>query len=208
MATRTRTSTPKAGSSDDDKPQLFFATRDELRAWLFEHHATSTGAWVVTTKRAAGGAISWNDVVEEVLCFGWIDSLPRALDEQRTMLRITPRKPNSAWSAKNKAHVESLVARGLMHEAGLALVAAAKARGTWTLLDDASALLVPADLDAALAAMPPARAHFDAFPPSARRGILEWLSLAKRKETRAARVSEIARLAEKNLRANAWPRAR
>jgi uncharacterized protein YdeI (YjbR/CyaY-like superfamily) len=195
-----------ADRSDDGKPQVVVDSRAALRAWLLEHHATSSGAWIVTTKRSAGGTVAWDDIVEEALCFGWIDSLPKKLDERRTMLRLTPRKPRSAWSAKNKGHVESLLARGLMHEAGLAVVEDAKVRGTWNVLDDASALVVPDDLAVALAAHPAARAHFDAFPRSARRGILEWLTAAKRPATRAARVDEIARLAQENRRANSWPR--
>jgi uncharacterized protein YdeI (YjbR/CyaY-like superfamily) len=123
------------------------------------------------------------------------------------MLRITPRKPSSAWSAKNKVHIASLIERGLMHSAGLAAVDAAKASGTWTLLDEASALVVPADLEEAMSAVPAARGHWDAFPPSARRAILEWLSLAKRPQTRVARVADIARLAGENRRANEWKRA-
>jgi uncharacterized protein YdeI (YjbR/CyaY-like superfamily) len=150
--------------------------------------------------------VTWTDIVEEALCFGWIDSLPRALDETRTMLRLTPRRAASGWSARNKGLVEGLLRQGLMHASGIAAVDAAKARGTWTVLDTASALVIPDDLAAALADAPPARAHFDAFPTSSRRGILEWLSLARRPATRASRIAEIARLARENKRANSWPR--
>ena len=136
----------------------------------------------------------------------WIDSLPRAVDDTHTMVRLTPRKASSAWSARNKAHIEVLRAQGLMHASGLAAIEAARARGTWALLDEASERIVPDDLAAALAALPPARAHFDAFPPSAQRAILEWLSLAKRPATRAARIAQIAEQARENKRANAWPR--
>jgi uncharacterized protein YdeI (YjbR/CyaY-like superfamily) len=191
---------------DADKPELIIESRAQLRAWLHEHHATSTGVWIVTTKRAAGGTVAWDDIVQEALCVGWIDSLPRTLDDTRTMLRLTPRKVSSAWSARNKAHVEVLLAQGMMHPAGLAAIEAARARGTWTALDEASARVVPDDLAAALDALPPARTHFEAFPPSAQRGILEWLSLAKRPATRAARIAEIAQLARENKRANSWPR--
>jgi uncharacterized protein YdeI (YjbR/CyaY-like superfamily) len=195
-----------AKAAPEELPRLVVTSRAELRAWLSEHHATSPGVWLVTTKKSAGGVVAWNDVVEEVLCFGWIDSLPRALDEVRTMLRLTPRRASSAWSGKNKGHVEALMAQGLMQAAGLAAVEAAKASGSWFVLDTASALIVPDDLATALAALPRAREHFDAFPPSARRGILEWLSLAKRPATRAARVQSIAQAAQENRRANAWPR--
>ncbi|MDX2088829.1 MAG: YdeI/OmpD-associated family protein [Kofleriaceae bacterium] len=187
-------------------PRVEVATRAELRAWLRAHHADGGGAWIVTRKRDAGGTLGWNDIVEEALCFGWIDSLPRKLDDQRSMLLVTPRKPGSAWSAKNKRHVEDLERRGLMQAAGRAVVADARARGTWSALDEVSALVVPPDLEAALAARSPARRHWDAFPPSVRRGILEWISQAKRASTRARRVDETARLARDNVRANQWPR--
>jgi uncharacterized protein YdeI (YjbR/CyaY-like superfamily) len=189
-----------------DYPQLEVATRDELRRWLEAHHDRSTGVWVVTRKRAAGGQVAWNDVVEEALCFGWVDSLPRKLDAERSMLLVTPRKPKSRWSAKNKAHVADLERRGLMRSAGRAAVAAAKASGTWTALDAVAALVEPDDLVAALAARRGARKNWDGFPASVRRGILEWILAARRPETRAARIAETARLAARNERANQWPR--
>ena len=184
--------------------QLPVASRQELRDWLAANHSTSTGIWVVTHKVSAGGTVRWNDVVEEVLCFGWVDSLPRKLDADRSMLLITPRKPKSNWSAKNKAHVADLEKRGLMQPAGRAAVALSKNNGTWAALDAVSALQVPPDLQAAFKAFSGAEAYWNAFPPSIRRGILEWIAAAKRPETRAARVEETARLAAQNIRANQW----
>lgn len=189
-------------------PRVDVASRAALRGWLRAKHASSPGAWVVTSKRSAGGTVAWNDVVEEALCFGWVDSLPRKLDDERSMLLVTPRKPKSKWSARNKRHVADLERRGLMRAAGRAVVEAARRNGTWNALDAVSALVEPKDLAAALAARPSARRHWDAFPPSTRRGILEWIDAARRAETRAARVEETARLAGENLRANQWPRAR
>lgn len=185
-----------------DYPDVEFSSRAEMRAWLRKNHRTSPGAWFVTRKVSAGGTIAWNDLVEEVLCFGWVDSLPRKVDAERTKILVTPRRPTSKWSAKNKAHIADLEARGLLHESGRAVVEAARASGTWTALDRVSALVVPDDLKKALAAFPSAARNFHAFPPSARRGILEWLDGAKRPETRARRVEETARLAEENRRAN------
>jgi uncharacterized protein YdeI (YjbR/CyaY-like superfamily) len=135
---------------------------------------------------------------------GWIDSLPRKLDDERTMLLVTPRRPTSRWSAKNQAHVAALEARGLMLPAGRAAVERARANGAWDALAAVSALEVPADLAAALGARGAARSHWDAFPPSVRRGILEWIASAVRPSTRAARVEETARLAAENVRANQW----
>ena len=112
--------------------------------------------------------------------------------------------PRSEWSAKNQAHVADLERRSLMQPAGAAAVALARRNGTWDALDAVSALVIPADLAKALAAHPPATTSWNAFPPSARRGILEWIENARRAETRAARVEETARLAKENRRANQW----
>lgn len=180
-------------------------TRAAWRAWLAEHHAGSTGVWLVTAKKATGEPrVEYEDAVEEALCFGWIDSVARTLDDTRSMLRFSPRKPGSGWSRPNKQRIERLAVAGLMTPAGQARIDAAKADGSWTKLDAVENLEVPEDLAEACAAYPHARAHFDAFPRSARRGILEWIAQAKRPETRAKRVAETARLAESNYRANQW----
>jgi uncharacterized protein YdeI (YjbR/CyaY-like superfamily) len=184
--------------------QVEIRTRGELRAWLMDNHTQAQGIWVVTYKRAAGGIVAWNDIVEEALCFGWIDSLPRKLDERRTMLRLTPRSPKSKWSAKNKLHVEALERNGQMHTAGKSVVEAARASGTWDALNALSLLKIPADLEQALEDRPGARMHWDSFPPSTRRGVLEWIEGAKKPETRRVRVEETADLAARGLRANQW----
>lgn len=180
-------------------------SRGQWRRWLEEHHATSRGIWLVTWKKQSGGPhLPWDDVVEEALAFGWVDSLPRKLDDRRSMLLVTPRKPASNWSRVNKERVARLVEAGLMAPAGLAVVEAAKASGTWTALDDVENLVEPDDLRTALDADPEARRQWDAFPRSARRGILEWLLTAKTAPTRAKRVQETARLAARGERANQW----
>ncbi|MBP2458384.1 uncharacterized protein YdeI (YjbR/CyaY-like superfamily) [Clavibacter michiganensis] len=120
------------------------------------------------------------------------------------MLYFTPRKPTSAWSRPNKQRVDRLRAEGLMLPAGEAVIAAAVANGAWTLLDEVEDLIVPPDLVEALARHPQARRNWDAFPPSARRGILEWIVQARRPETRERRVRETARLAGQGERAARW----
>ncbi|MDW8311445.1 MAG: YdeI/OmpD-associated family protein [Burkholderiales bacterium] len=151
--------------------------------------------------------VDYEEAVEEALCFGWIDSKPRSLDAERSMLWFAPRKPGSGWSRANKARIERLLAAGLMHPAGLATVERARADGSWSRLDQVEALELPVDLVTALAAHPAARAHWDAFPRSAKRAILEWIASAKKPETRARRIEETARLAARNERANRWQRA-
>ena len=134
----------------------------------------------MTWKKAAGARhVPYSDVVDEALCFGWIDSLPRKLDADRTMVRLSPRKPGSAWSAVNKTKIERLLADGRMTNAGLAAIDRAKADGSWSLLDSIATLSPPPDLAKALAADPAAKLNFDAFPPSVRRAILEWITQAK-----------------------------
>jgi uncharacterized protein YdeI (YjbR/CyaY-like superfamily) len=146
----------------------------------------------------------YEESVEEALCFGWIDSKPNKLDDERTMLWFAPRKPRTGWSRPNKARIDRMLEAGLMHPAGLAKIEQAKADGSWTSLDAIEALELPADLVAAFAAYPSAEQNFLAFPRSAKRGILEWIHTAKKPETRAARVAETARLASVNERANQW----
>ncbi len=159
--------------------------------------------WLVTWKKASGDRhVPYGDIVDEALCFGWIDSLPRKLDAARSMLLLSPRKRGSAWSAVNKARLERLAAAGLIHPAGQAAIDAARADGSWSRLDAVDALVVPPDLEDAFAARPGAAENFGRFPPSARRGILEWIVQARRPETRHRRVTETADLAQRNIRAN------
>lgn len=177
-------------------------TRAEWRAWLQEHHATSPGVWLIHWRTSSGRRrLRYDDIVEEALCFGWIDSRMRRLDDDRSMIAMTPRRPASVWARSNKDRIERLTAEGRMAEAGLRTVSAAKANGSWHALDDVDALLVPDDLAAALAADERARRHFDAFPPSARRMILHWIGSARRVQTRQRRIAETVRLAAADTRA-------
>jgi uncharacterized protein YdeI (YjbR/CyaY-like superfamily) len=180
-------------------------TRAEWRAWLAAHHNRDEGVWMIFFKKATGKPfVTYDDAVEEALCFGWVDSKPNKLDTERSMLWFAPRKGRSGWSNPNKDRVERMTAAGLMIPAGLAKVNAAKADGTWTMLDAVEALEIPPDLANALKLYPAAKENFEAFPRSAKRGILEWILQAKRAETRTKRIEETARLASENIRANQW----
>jgi uncharacterized protein YdeI (YjbR/CyaY-like superfamily) len=181
-------------------------TRAAWRQWLTQHQGRTDGVWLITFKVGTGKPrISYDESVEEALCFGWVDSKPRKLDDERSMLWFAPRKLRSGWSKPNKERVGRLLAAGLMVPAGLAKVAAAQKDGSWFALDAVEALEIPDDLRLALQALPPAAINFDAFPRSAKRGILEWIQNAKRAPTRAARIEETTRLAARNERANQWP---
>jgi uncharacterized protein YdeI (YjbR/CyaY-like superfamily) len=176
-------------------------SRAQWRAWLKKHHTRTTGIWLVTYKKhVTGKYLSFADLVQQALCFGWIDSLPRKLDADRTMHYLSPRKPKSMWSAVNKRHVEELVAKGLMTAAGLRKIEAAKADGSWDTLNAVDALEMPTDLKKALAKDKTAKKHFDAFPPSARKFILYWVGSAKTATTRTKRIEETVRCAALNIR--------
>jgi uncharacterized protein YdeI (YjbR/CyaY-like superfamily) len=180
-------------------------TRTEWRAWLEQNHQRPEGVWLISFKKATGKQqFGYDEAVEEALCFGWVDSKPNKLDEERSMLWFAPRKAKSGWSKPNQQRVEKLIQAGLMMPAGLAKVEAAKQDGSWSFLDAIEALEIPEDLGVALADNATAQQHFEAFPRSVKRGILEWIISAKKPETRAKRIAETVSLAEKNIRANQW----
>jgi uncharacterized protein YdeI (YjbR/CyaY-like superfamily) len=180
-------------------------TRAQWRSWLAAHVDDEQGVWLVSWKKATGKPfVRYDEVVEEALCFGWVDSKPATLDDERAMLWIAPRKKGSAWSRPNKERVHRLTVAGLMSERGLAAVARAQQDRTWSALDEVEDPVEPDDLRAALDADPAARTAWDAFPRSAKRGILEWIVQAKKPETRQARVSTTVAEAHEGRRANQW----
>lgn len=179
------------------------ASRAEWRQWLADHHASASGVWLVYCKKASGQpTVTYAEAVEEALCFGWIDSLPRKLDADRTQLLFTPRQPRSGWSKVNKERLVCLEAAGLLMPAGLLAIARARQNGAWASLDAAEAGTIPADLAAALATDEGAARRFGAFSLSARKMILTWVLGAKQPATRARRVAETVRLAALGKRAN------
>ena len=182
-------------------------SRTAWRTWLAQHHGRDGGVWLVRTKKAADGpTLSTDEVVEEAIAFGWIDSIPKKLDAERWMLWVAPRQAGSNWSRLSKERAKRMQKAGQMTEAGQAAIDRAKADGSWSALDDVENLVVPPDLAAELAARPPAPDEWEAFPPSTKRGILEWILNAKRQATRERRIEETARLAQQGKRANQWPR--
>ncbi len=178
-------------------------TLADWRAWLEANHTRPDGIWLITYRRASSKAtFTYEQAVEEALCYGWIDGHTKTLDEERGMQWYAPRRAGSVWARSNKERVARLIADGRMTPAGQAKIDAAQADGTWALWDSVDSLAVPDDLAAALAGYPDARANFDAFPRSARHAILGWIATAKRPETRAKRIAKTARLAQDNVRAN------
>lgn len=180
-------------------------SRQEWRSWLKANHDRPSGIWVINWRKGSGHEpLSYEDIVGQALCFGWVDSKTRKLDESRTMLWVAPRRPGSGWSRPNKERVARVEASKQMTAAGRRVIDAAKADGSWSMLDDVENLIVPDDLATAFANYPPAAAEWKTFPRSAKRGILEWIVQAKRPETRAKRIDETARRASNGERANQW----
>jgi uncharacterized protein YdeI (YjbR/CyaY-like superfamily) len=194
--------TGAASDGFDEAPQVHADDRATWRAWLEANHATARGAWLVTWRPRSGRvSLDYEAAVEEALCFGWVDSTGGRVDDERGKLYFAPRKPRSVWAASNKARVARLIAERRMAPAGLAAIERAKANGSWETLDAVERLEVPEDLAAALDIRPPAAVNFAAFPPSARKMLLGRVALARRPETRAARITEIAEAAARNERA-------
>jgi len=185
-----------------DYQRVPIESRAELRAWLEANHATTESIWLVMFKKhVAGKYVSRDDVVEEALCFGWIDSLTRKLDADRMMVLLSPRRPGSRWSRLNKQRVEKLLADDLMAPPGLAAIERAKEDGSWTIFDEIEDLIIPSDLAAELAGNEMAARNFHAFNDSSKKAILWWIKSAKRAATRQRRIADTVRLAEHNVRA-------
>lgn len=184
----------------DNLERLQINSPDELHRWLLEHHDQEDGVWLVTfKKRHADRYVSRDQVLDELVSFGWTDGVRRKLDEDRTMQLISPRRVQY-WAKTYKDRAAALIAAGRMHEAGLRSIEQSKEAGLWDFMEDVDALVVPDDLDAALAAHPPARSNFHAFPDSTKRNTLRWIKLAKTAGTRTKRVEETARRAARKER--------
>ena len=192
----------------DDLPRREFRSRDELRTWLQQNGQRESSFWLVTYKKHVSEYyLRYGEVVEELLCFGWVDGRSRRVDDDRTSLLVAPRKAGSTWSAPNKERVARLTEEGLMTAAGQQKIDEARKDGSWSYLDDIDRLTVPADLDDALNRNVKARRNFDGFNDSAKKVILLWIKTARRETTRSKRISETVRLAAKNVKA-AHPEAK
>lgn len=172
--------------------ELVVADAAALRAWLLAHHASSPGVWLALTKK--GGTVTtltWQQAVDEALCVGWIDGQARRRDDQTSSIRLTPRRPRSIWSQRNVDNVARLEAEGRVLPAGRAAVDAAKADGRWAAAyAPQSEAEVPADLLAAIAAVPAAQAMFDVLTRTNRFALAFRLGSVTRAETRARRIQQ------------------
>lgn len=182
----------------DDFEKVEVKSTAALRQWLEENHTQDDSVWLVTYKKHTGDPyISTSQVLDELLCFGWIDGIRRKLDDNRTMQLISPRKTQH-WAKSYKDRIAKLETEGRMHPAGIKVVEEGKANGLWNFMDDVDALIIPDDLEAALTATPPAFTNFDTAAPSYKRNVLRWIKLAKTEKTRAKRIAKTVDFAERN----------
>lgn len=177
------------------------ANREEWRNWLMQYHLSKASVWLICYKKKSNRpSLSWSDAVEEALCFGWIDSVRRPIDEDKFMQFFGKRKARGTWSKVNKKKIERLIQGGQMMPAGYQSIEAAKLNGSWTILDKVEELHIPPDLEEAFSSLPGSGEFFSGLSKSARKAILQWLVLAKLPATRQKRIYEIAELAAQQLK--------
>lgn len=190
-------------------PTFYAKNQAAWRKWLEKNHAIEKAVWLIIYKKESGTpSVYYPEAVDEALCFGWIDSKPNKRDEHSYYQFFSQRKPKSNWSAVNKKKVEKLLAENKIAPAGLAMIELAKKTGTWTALDKISSLEMPEALKKALSKNKIAKRYFDAFPPSTKKGIYEWIQNAKTPTTLAKRVAETVSKAAENIRANQYVKLR
>ncbi len=176
-------------------------SRTDWRNWLVKNQKSRQSVWLLFHKKnSKKDSISWSEAVEEALCFGWIDSKRKTIDEYSYRQYFSIRKPKSTWSKVNKEKVIDLTEKGLMTKSGLQCIEIAKQNGSWTILDDIEQLIIPNDLKEALTSKRSALDYFEKLSKSSKKLLLYWVSSAKRPETRIKRISEISERAEKGLK--------
>ncbi|MGB3407422.1 MAG: YdeI/OmpD-associated family protein [Jannaschia sp.] len=186
-----------------DRETVTVASRADLRGWLETNHRRRDAIWLATYKKHHPDHFPWIEAVEELLCWGWVDAVTRRVDGDRSAHLVAPRKATSAWSAVNRALVETARASGAMTAAGEAVIATAMANGQWTFLDDVEAGIVPGDLARALGDLRPV---WDGWPRSVTRGMLEWLKTARTDATRSKRLADIVENAARGQRPSIFRR--
>lgn len=186
----------------EEKEHLYFKNAQEWREWLHNNHHSSTGVYLIFYKVTSEvESMRWEEAVQVAICYGWIDSTVKKLDDERRRQMFTPRKDKSVWSKLNKTYIEKLIAENLMHESGLRKIEIAKHNGSWESLDQVENHIMPEDLKLAFDENPVAFNNYNNFSPSYRKSYLYWLNQAKRTETRKVRITEIISLCEKNIKA-------
>ncbi len=181
------------------KPELYFKNDQEWRSWLHDNYHQSEGIYLIFYKvESKKPSMRWEEAVKVALCYGWIDSTVKKLDDERRRQYFCPRKPKSVWSRVNKNYIIDLVKNDLMHQSGLEVIKIAKENGSWTSLDDVENGVLPEDLQKAFNQHPKAFENYQSFAKGYRKSYLYWLNQAKRQETRDKRITEIIALCKAN----------
>ncbi|MGL2965761.1 YdeI/OmpD-associated family protein [Flavobacterium sp. XGLA_31] len=185
----------------EDKEHLYFKNAAEWREWLHDNHHVSKGVYLIFYRvDSQYESMRWEEAVQVAICYGWIDSTVKRLDDERRKQMFTPRKDKSVWSKLNKTYIEKLIAEDLMHESGLRKIEIAKQNGSWESLDHVEDLVVPKDLEVEFLKNKTAYDNYTNFSKTYRKSYLYWLNQAKRPETRAIRIAEIVKLCEQNIK--------
>jgi uncharacterized protein YdeI (YjbR/CyaY-like superfamily) len=190
---------------ENKRTEYYPKNKEAWRNWLQKNHVNKHHVWLIIYKKDSGKpSVTYNEVVEEALCFGWIDSKPNKRDDESYFLFIAARKPKSGWSAVNKKRIEKLLQQNKIEAVGMKKIEDAKKDGSWILLDKIEALEMPAALKKAFAKNKPALQNFLAFPTGVKKQTYQWIISAKSETTLQKRLDETVTLAEKNIRANQW----
>ncbi|MFB5946453.1 YdeI/OmpD-associated family protein [Albibacterium profundi] len=183
----------------EDREVIHVNTRAEWRQWLAQNHQSKQSVWLVCNNQKSNlPVIPWGELVEEALCFGWIDSTRKTIDEFSFKQLFSKRKRKSTWSKVNKEKVQELIDNGLMTESGYGSIKNAKLNGSWTILDEVEELIIPPDLEKAFESYTGSKDYFISLSKSVRKMMLQWIVLAKRPETRQKRIDEVAECAGQN----------
>jgi len=175
--------------------------KKDWRKWLELNHNKKEAVWLIFyKKKSPNHNLSWSESVDEALCFGWIDSTIRTIDSEKYKQYFSKRKAKSNWSKINKDKVKTLIDQGLMKEEGFKSIEIAKENGSWAILDDVEALVIPEDLKEGFSNYKGSIEYFGSLSESAKKILLYWVVSAKRKETRKKRILEIVENASNNLK--------
>jgi uncharacterized protein YdeI (YjbR/CyaY-like superfamily) len=180
--------------------ELHFANRRDWRSWLEKNNETKREAWLIFYKKHTGKPnVTYDEAVEEALCFGWIDSIIKRIDHEKFARKFTHRKPNSNWSESNKKRAQKMIAQGRMTKAGLELINGAKQHGKWNRNSlPKKEYPVPQYVKHALRSNEKALANFNKLAPSYRRQYVAWVDSAKKEKTRRKRLVEVIGVLERN----------
>ena len=179
--------------SKQEIEQFYPETKQQWRKWLKKNHISKNAVWLIYYKKNTGKpTLNWSDAVDEALCFGWIDSKAETIDKDSFRQYFCKRKPSSTWSKINKQKIETLTTKGLMTKAGFDVIEIAKQNGSWTILDEVEAFIIPLELEKAFEKFENSKDYFSSLSKSKKKVLLQWIALAKTDTTRLKRIFEIA----------------